>query len=256
MMFKVAKYVIYDILRSKVLLLYTLFLLLTTVALFWLQEDESKTLVSLLSVEMIVLPLVSIIFSTSYFYNAYEFMELLVSQPLKRTTILMAQYTGISISLVVGYLIGVGLPLILFNASSTAFSLLFSGVMLTLCFSSFAFLASVMTRDKARGIGVSLMFWFIMAVLYDAALMAVLYAMSDYPMEKTVIVLASFNPIDLARISVLLKMDVSALMGYTGALYKEFFGSVWGSLYSFVVLGVWVAMPLWLALRIFKRKNI
>lgn len=256
MMFKVAKYVIYDILRSKVLLLYTLFLLLTTVALFWLQEDESKTLVSLLSVEMIVLPLVSIIFSTSYFYNAYEFMELLVSQPLKRTTILMAQYTGISISLVVGYLIGVGLPLILFNASSTALSLLFSGVMLTLCFSSFAFLASVMTRDKARGIGVSLMFWFIMAVLYDAALMAVLYAMSDYPMEKTVIVLASFNPIDLARISVLLKMDVSALMGYTGALYKDFFGSVWGSLYSFVVLAVWVAIPLWMALRIFKRKNI
>lgn len=255
-MIKVAKYVIYDILRSKVLLIYTAFLFITTTLMFSLQDDEQKALVSLLSVVLIILPLVSIIFSTSYFYNAYEFMELLISQPLKRSTILMAQYSGISISLVLAFLVGVAAPVLILGYSGTALTLVISGILLTFCFSAFAILASVITRDKARGIGLSLLFWFILAILYDAVVMGILYSFSDYPMEKFVIILASFNPIDLARISVLLKMDISALMGYTGAVYQDFFGSGWGLVYSGVILSIWVFVPLLLAFRLFRKKNI
>jgi Cu-processing system permease protein len=39
-------------------------------------------------------------------------------------------------------------------------------------------------------------------------------------MEKFTLLLSALNPIDLGRIFMMLKMDVSALMGYTGALYK------------------------------------
>ncbi len=37
--------------------------------------------------------------------------------------------------------------------------------------------------------------------------------------------LSALNPIDLSRILILLQLDVSAMMGYTGAVFKDFFGT-------------------------------
>jgi Cu-processing system permease protein len=54
----------------------------------------------------------------------------------------------------------------------------------------------------------------------------------------------------------MLKMDVSALMGYTGALYKDFFGSGSGKFFTVGIMFFWIAAPLWLALRVFNRKDL
>jgi Cu-processing system permease protein len=256
MIFKIAKYVILDILKSKVLLILTGLLLAISIAFFTLENDPAKALVSLLSVVLIILPLVSIIYATTYYYNAYEFMELLVSQPIKRKTILLAEYIGITFSLLVAFLVGIGIPVLLFHGNETGFVMILSGVMLVFCFVAFAFLASTITRDKARGIGMSILLWFFLAIIYDAMVLAILFGFSDYPLEKVMIVLASLNPIDLARISVMLKLDVSALMGYTGALYKQFFGGWVGIIYSVTIMAVWTLVPLWMSVRVFGKKNI
>jgi Cu-processing system permease protein len=54
----------------------------------------------------------------------------------------------------------------------------------------------------------------------------------------------------------LLQLDISALMGYTGAFYKNFFGSSFGIIFSSVVLLIWIIVPVGLALRIFNRKDL
>ena len=107
--------------------------------------------------------------------------------------------------------------------------LLLAGIVLTLAFISIAFFASVAMRDKAKGIGLSLLLWFYFSVIYDAIVLAILFSFSDYPLDRAVIALASLNPIDMARLMVLMKLDISALMGFTGAVYKQFFGSSFGS---------------------------
>ena len=66
----------------------------------------------------------------------------------------------------------------------------------------------------------------------------------------------AFNPIDLSRILILLKMDVSALMGYTGAIFKDFFGTQTGLVISFSVLFSWIVIPTWLSLRKFSNKDL
>jgi Cu-processing system permease protein len=86
--------------------------------------------------------------------------------------------------------------------------------------------------------------------------MLILFAFSDYPMEKFTLLLAALNPVDLARISIMLKLDVSALMGYTGALYKDFFGSNTGVLFTSAMMLVWTAIPLWTALVLFRKKDM
>ena len=51
------------------------------------------------------------------------------------------------------------------------------------------------------------------------------------------------NPIDLSRTLILLKLDISALLGYTGAVFKQFFGTSLGLIISFVMLMIWVILP-------------
>ncbi|MEI6816638.1 MAG: ABC transporter permease subunit [Bacteroidota bacterium] len=159
-MFKISKYVFYDILRSKVIIAYTLFLLIISCGLFIFQNDISKSIISIMSIIMIIIPLVSIVFSTTYFYNGYEFIELLLAQPLSRRTIILGEFIGIAFSLVTAYLIGVGIPILIYAANATGTVIIISGIALTLTFISLAVLASVATRDKAKGIGMSLMLWF------------------------------------------------------------------------------------------------
>lgn len=255
-MFKISKYVIYDIIRSKVLIAYTLFLLLVSFSLFSLEDDPAKSLISLMSVVMIIVPLVSIVFATTYFYNAYEFIELLVAQPLGRSTILMGEFFGVSVSMVSALLIGIGIPVAVYSPDTTGLVLLVSAIALCLAFISLAFFASVATRDKAKGIGMSLMLWFYFAVIYDGLVLGILFSFNDYPLDKAVIALASLNPIDLGRIIILLKFDISALMGFTGAVYKKFFGSSFGLIYSLVCISIWVIVPLLISLRIFRKKNL
>ena len=79
---------------------------------------------------------------------------------------------------------------------------------------------------------------------------------SDYPLETPMIFLTSLNPIDLGRILILLNLDVAALMGYTGAVFKQFFGSAFGVFYSAFIMVLWMGIPFAIALRKFSRKDL
>ncbi|MEX1240263.1 MAG: ABC transporter permease subunit [Cyclobacteriaceae bacterium] len=255
-MTRIVKYVFYDLLRTRFILLYTILLLLSTLVLFQFDSDPGKIVLSLLNIVLMVVPLVSIVFTTIHFYNSYEFIELMLAQPVNRMVIFLSEYIALALSLCLAYLIGVGVPIVIYGASTGGATLLFSGLMLTLVFVSLAFLASVLTRDKAKAIGLALLFWFYFSLIYDGLLLWVVFTFSDYPIEKLTLGLVALNPVDLARIIMLLKLDISALMGYTGAFYKNFFGSNWGMFFSSFVLFIWVAFPLALATRIFARKDL
>ncbi len=255
-MLKLSRYVLYDILRSKVVIAYTMFLLLVSFSLFQLEENESKAILGLLNIVLIVVPLISMIFTTIHYYNSYEFIELMLSQPLSRTRIILSEYGGVALSLLSAFFVGVGLPVLLFAFNETGIALLLTGGALTLVFTSIAFLASVKARDKARGIGSALLLWFYFALIYDGLILLLLFSFSEYPMEKFTLLLSALNPIDLGRIFIMLKMDVSALMGYTGALYKDFFGSGTGVLFTVGIMLLWILLPLWWALQSFKKKDL
>jgi Cu-processing system permease protein len=255
-MLKLSKYVLYDILRNKVVIAYTVFLLVVSFALFQMEENSSKAVLSLLNIVLIVIPLVSMVFSTIHWYNSYEFVELMLTQPVSRKKVLLSEYVGIGSSLVTAYLIGVGIPVVIYHFDNTGIALLLVGSLLTFVFTAVAFFASVKSRDKARGIGTALLLWFYFALIFDGLLLLILFAFSDYPLEKFMVVLSSFNPIDLGRIYLMLQMDVSAIMGYTGATFKEFFGSGAGIVYTLAVMLAWIVLPLLFAVRSFNKKDL
>jgi Cu-processing system permease protein len=253
---KVVKYVILDILRSKIIIAYTILLFLISFSVFSLEDNTAKGLLSLLNLELFIVPLVSIIFSTIYIYNSSEFIELLVSQPLKRKSIWLSLFSGLSTSLVVSFLIGSGLPILYFEPSPTGIIMILIGCMLSVIFVAIALLASVLTRDKAKGMGMAIFLWLYFAIIFDGLVLFLLFQFADYPLEKPMMGLSAFNPIDLSRIIILLRLDVSALMGYTGAIFKDFFGTTTGFIAALLALGLWIAIPLYFSLRIFRKKDL
>ncbi|PKV62808.1 ABC transporter permease subunit [Pontibacter ramchanderi] len=253
---KIIKYVLYDIVRNKIVVAYTLFLLLLSVGLFNLGSSPEKGLLSLLNLVLLTVPLISIVFATTHFYNSYEFMELLVSQPIKRSKIFMSEYLGVTLSLSAALVIGMGIPVMLFAPGATGLYLVLTGVFITFIFVALAFLASVLTRDKAKGIGIALLLWFYFALIYDGIVLFILYSFADYPLEYATLTMTALNPVDLGRIMVLLNLDVSALMGYTGALYKSIFGSMWGIVSAFGVMLLWVTIPLITSRNIFQKRDL
>lgn len=255
-MLKLSRYILFDILRNRIVIGYALFLFILSFSMFRMEEDGSRALLSIMNIILIVLPLVSLVFTTIHYYNSYEFIELMLSQPMSRAKILLGEYASVCISLVGAFWAGTGIPLLLFAPGPIGLSMLFTGTALTVIFSSIAFFASVHSKDKARGIGFALLLWFYFALIYDGLILLILFAFSDYPMEKFTLLLSALNPVDLGRIFIILKMDISALMGYTGAVYKDFFGAGTGILFSCGVMFIWAIVPLWLAVRKFRKKDM
>jgi Cu-processing system permease protein len=255
-MLKLSRYIVYDIIRNRIILAYTLLLFIISFSMFRMEENQGKAILSLLNIVLIVVPLVSLVFTTIHYYNSYEFIELMLSQPLSRTRILLSEFAGVSLSLLTAFLAGVGLPILLYSPDATGLALLFTGCALTLVFISLAFLASVIARDKAKGIGFSLLLWFYFSLIYDGLILQLFFLFSDYPLEKITLVITALNPIDLGRIFIMLKMDVSALMGVTSAIYKNFFGSSAGVLFTSGIMLLWIVLPLVWALKIFRRKDL
>jgi Cu-processing system permease protein len=253
---KIIKYVIVDILRNKIVLIYTAFLLVISLSVFNLEDNASKGLLSLLNIVLIIVPLVSIIFSTIYIYNSSEFIELLVSQPLQRKKIWLSLFTGLSGSLSLAFFAGAGIPIILYSPTDTGLIMLGMGLILSVIFVAIAMLAVVTTRDKAKGIGVAILLWLYFSLLFDGLVLFILFQFQDYPMEKAMVVISGFNPIDLGRILILLKMDISALMGYTGAIFKDYFGTGIGFALALTVMFLWMIIPTWLSTRKFSRKDL
>jgi Cu-processing system permease protein len=93
-------------------------------------------------------------------------------------------------------------------------------------------------------------------LIFDALVLFFLFQFQDYPLEKIMVLLSFLNPIDLSRIQILLQMDISALMGYTGAVFREFFGNSTGIVLSFCGLMTWIIFPLLISLKKFKSKDL
>lgn len=256
MMKKIIKYVTGDMLRNRIVLVYTAVLFITSMSVFGLEDNANKGLLSLLNIILLIIPLVCIIFSTIYIYNSNEFVELLVSQPLQRKTIWLSLYAGLIISLSLAFVIGAGVPLLIYHPNLLGLLMCLVGVFLSIIFVGIAMLAAVKMRDKAKGVGSVIILWLYFSVLFDGLVLLLLFQFADYPMEKPMIAITAFNPIDLGRILIMLQMDVAAMLGYTGAVFKQFFGSTMGIAFTILVLSLWICLPIYWSLCQFKSKDL
>ncbi|MCC7301774.1 MAG: ABC transporter permease [Bacteroidia bacterium] len=257
---RIFKYTFYDGLRSRWTLMYFLFFLLSATGLLGFSGSLSKAIVNLMQITIIITPMVSTVFSVMYYYHSRDFIELLLAQPLKRTDIFLGQFFGMSVSLAAGFFLGVFIPFTVYGLLVSGevwnfLALILSGVMLTMIYSAVAFCIALLNENRVKGFGLAILFWLYTAVIYDGLILLFFVAFSEYPLETPAVVLTLLNPIDLSRVFILLQLDISALMGYTGAVINSFFGETSGMILSMTAMLAWFLIPLFYFIRRVRRTD-
>ena len=247
-MFKILKYSFSDLIRSRWSYVYFIFYLVISIVLLFLNNDLSKAVITLMNITNVLIPLIGTIFGVMYYYDSREFTELLLAQPITRKTIFLGQYIGLALSLAMSLTLGLGIPFIFYGIFQSAaiwdfLLLIVVGVFLTFIFVALAFNIAIRNENKIKGFGYAILLWLFLAVVYDGLFLTFLLFFKDYPLDKFSLTAIMFNPIDLSRILILLKLDLSALLGYTGAVFKQFFGTNLGMISALTVLSVWVVLP-------------
>ncbi|MFD0835063.1 ABC transporter permease [Mariniflexile aquimaris] len=247
-MLKILKYSFYDLMRSRWSYVYFAFYLMLGIILLFLNNDLSKAVITLMNVIIILVPLIGTIFGVMYYYNSKEFTELLLAQPIKRSSIFLGQYLGVAMSLSMSLILGLGLPFVFYglfksNAIWDFSLLLITGTFLTLIFTALAFNIALSNENRIKGFGYAILMWLFLGIIYDGIFLMSLILFEDYPLDKVSLIGTMLNPIDLSRTLILLKLDISALLGYTGAIFKQFFGTNTGLIISFLMLIMWVVLP-------------
>lgn len=257
---KVFRYEARNVVRGKALLGYLAFFFLSTWGLIQFGGGVQRALPSLVSVTLLVVPLVSILMSVVGLYEGRDFTVLLLSQPVARPPLWAGRFLGFALPLVGAFLLGVGLPLAAGGTptelAGAVALLLTAGSLLTFSFVAMGFLVSVLVDEPAKGLGLALIAWLAMTVIYDGGVLAVAQAFAHYPLERPMLVAMVLNPVDLARVTMLMALDASALAGYTGAVFHEFFGGAVGLVVSLGSLLVWIALPYVLSLYRFRRQDL
>jgi Cu-processing system permease protein len=259
-MIAVLRFCLRDLLRSRFIAAYFLFHLAAGFALMRYAATASAGLGALLSLVLFLGPLCSIVFGTLYFYQARGFQELMLAQPVGRASLLAGQGLALAIAFCAAFGLGLGIPTVAagFDGGGDLILLglfLGGGALLHLCFLALAFLIALSIDDRLKGFSTSLVIWLILVFLYDGALLAAVTALSDYPLDRFTIGAILLNPVDLERILVLMQLDASALLGYTGAVFRRFFGTSLGIGAALAAMLFWVAAPAALFFRRLRKKD-
>jgi Cu-processing system permease protein len=257
---KIARYQLQDVLRSRWIIFYGLFFLVLTDALFRFGGAGERVLLSLMNIVLIAVPLVASVLGAMYVYSSREFTELLLSQPVRRKTLFGGLFLGLTLPLSAAFVVGIVLPFVFHGGFAGGHFapvalLIGTGLLLTWVFTSIAFLIATRFEDRIKGLGAALATWVFFTIVFDGLILLAIHLFAEYPMEYPVIAMSLLNPVDIGRILLTLNFEISALLGFTGAVFQRFFGSGLGQFLTVAALLTWIAVPLMLSMRAFERKN-
>ncbi|NPV11176.1 MAG: ABC transporter permease subunit [Ignavibacteria bacterium] len=256
---KILKFEFSNVIRSRWVIFIFGFFFIVSYALFTFESNSQKSLISLFNLVIYLVPLIGLIFGTMYFYNSREYIELMLCQPIPRGALYFGLFLGTTLPLSLSLVSGILLPYILFNQDQNHFNLIFilmiESITLTFISISISFLISTKLSDKVKGLSLSLFLYLIMSIAFDGLMLLFIFMFSDYPIEKFLLFLSLLNPVNLSRTLFVLNFDTSALMGLTGAIFRKFYGSFFGTIVSAISLILWTVIPLWIGLKNFNKKD-
>jgi len=249
-----------DVIRSKWLGFYFVFFLLATEGMIRFTGGDAKALLSMSNIVLFVVPFVTLVYGTVYVYGSREFIELLLAQPIKRSTLFGGLYLGLTLPLITALIAGMSLPFLFHGFAGpqerlTLIVMLTGTAALTAAFTAIAFFIALRFDDRLTGLGVGMAIWLALGLLYDGLILVVVMLMPDRAIEKSLLAVTLANPIDLVRIALLMRFDISAVMGYTGAVFRSFFSGTTGIAVIISAMAAWITLPLASGFLAFRRKD-
>jgi Cu-processing system permease protein len=226
-------------------------------------QNFTRTSASLLNLVLYIVPLVALTMGTLSFTGDKGSMELLFSQPVSRSEVLLGKFLGVFLSIALSTLIGFALAgalVIVSNgtkglASYVSFVLLSLG--LSLAFLSISVLVAAASKRKAKAFGIALFLWFFFVLFYDLLALVGTLLLKGRSANLFLFLSLFGNPVDMIRVATLIILDNVTIFGAAGAALLRFLGGGLTGVLSLIVgLTVWVTVPLVLSQRLMRRQDI
>ena len=249
-------------LRSKWLLCYTAILFIfSTIVLLSNSSQFFQSIISLLNLSLLIVPLFSLLYGAISFSESLPFMELILIRNFTRRMILFGKFISLSLGLSLSYCIGIAASLPFLSSINFSILQLFLILGILSFFLHFIFIAlsyflAITIKRKEMMMGIALMLWFYFYIFYDILVIFLATFLKTYPLEYPILFLILLNPIDLVRISILLQLDISNVMGFSTALIQHLLGGKYGLLLTMSTLSLWAYLIYQLTLRKFMKKEL
>ena len=260
----------HDGLRNRWLVSITLIFALLSIGLTYFGAAASgavgvtslaTTIASLASLAVFLIPLIALLLSYDSFVGEQESgtLLLLLTYPLSKSQLLLGKFIGQGGIIALATLLGFGASAVLlyFQLGDAdifnAFALfIVSAVLLGLSFTAIAYLISLSVSEKSKAAGFALIIWFLFALAFDLALLALLVGVEEGVTQQGLTQLMMLNPTDIFRLVNLTGLESSDV---NGALSVALNASL--SITQLIsALVAWVVLPLVLAIFIFKKKKL
>ena len=226
-------------------------------------QDFTRTSASLVNAGGFLIPLFALVLGVFSFVTHPEYLELLVTQPVSRLRVLLGRYLGLSLTVLGAALLGFGLPgVIIAIAAGPEGALRYLAVIgylsvLALAFTGLALLVTLLARRRQIALGVALGVWIFYELIYGVIMLASTLYLPASVLKTTLVVGLLGNPVDLARVLSLLQVGGPHLFGPAGATLVKLTGSVGvATAVGLVGLLLWVVVPLFISVKLFKRQNL
>ena len=228
-------------------------------------QDFSRTAVSLVELTMLLVPLTSLVIGVMSLASDQGTVELLLSQPVPRRTILLGRMLGLFEALAAAQAIGFGAAgLVIFLRAGeeglSGFLLLMAGsLMMTAVFLGIAALLAVggFGRRRSHALALALVVWFGSVVLFDVAALGAASLLPSGPASRLLIVSVLLNPVDAMRTGTLLGIEGTGAFGPASLAFLRFTG---GPLGAALMIGAslvcWIVIPPALAVRRLSRADV
>ena len=226
-------------------------------------QGFARTSASLLNLVLFVIPLVALTMGTLSFTTDASATELLYSQPVSRSEVMLGKLAGLFASIVTATFIGFGAAgvIIGFKAGTQGASrypiLVGFSLLLALIFLSLSALVAATCKRKTKAFGVSVFVWFFFVLFYDLLVIGSTFLFKERTANTLIFGSLFGNPVDVVRVSCLMLLDGQNIFGAAGAALLKFTGGEGlGLALLAVTVAVWIIAPAGLAHTFMRRQDI
>lgn len=225
-------------------------------------QDFTRTAASLLNLSLYLFPLLGVVMGAAAFSGSGGDLELLVAQPIRRSTVLGGRLLGLCAAISAVALAGFGAAGLLVGLRAGAAGL--EGYLAVAAASLLAgaiglgvgALLGVVLPGGWSAIGWALAVWLYFAVLFDLALIGALQVFGDARPGLGVAAALALNPVDALRTLALVRLDAELLLGPAGATLVGAYGSGAGFALLAIAAASWLLGPGAAAAALFARRDL
>jgi len=226
-------------------------------------QDFARTSTSLIKLSGFLIPLFSLLVGVFSFISHPEYLEILVTQPLNRSQVVIGKFLGLAFTLVGATIVGFTIPGIIISLSigtegamgymTTVLFIILQGLIFLGC----AILIAQITKRQQLALGISIGVWIFFEVIYGIIILGTTIYFEAEILKYVLLFSLIGNPIDIARVLSLIAIGGLEFFGPAGAtLYKLAGSQALAMLYGFCALAFWMIFPLIISIKLFKKHDL